>query len=688
LLSFLNKLRTKKIEHSPTQERVIFMANHISKTDLSVLDSALPKKVHFIIFNKEEYELNEKQLKNRKVTAFEQLDASSIMKTVHLIESGEQVLLFPENRISKAGNLMRIYPEIAYVAYRTGASIYPIYINREMKDQTIKLRLESLVSGTPTISLGSPFSLSEFKNAKGEEQKERLAQVIYNKMCDHQLECQLKRNINLFDEFLKADKSFRDREFIIKDLSGKISYNKFLLSVQIISQKLEQMINEERIGILLPNSIGHSLLLFACFKNGITPAILNFTMGEQNLLDCCETSELKTIVTSKQFIQKAGLQELLKSLSEKYRIIYLEDVKEQISAADKLTGLKNNSLSPKSEAQNNEIILFTSGSESKPKGVILTHDNIFANIKQALTVLDLNNKDYFFNPLPMFHSYGLTIGTLLPLFSNIPVFLHPSPVQYKVIPEFIYQEGATALLSTPTFLNGYGRNAHPFMFHSLRYVITGAEKAKDELKHTWLEKFGIRILEGYGATETAPVLSINTPLYNKAGSVGQLLPGIQYHIQPVEGIQRGGTLQIKGPNLMKGYLIHDKGFIPLEDWYDTGDVVEVDEFGFITITSRLKRFAKVGGEMVSLNLVESLAGEFYGHTDFAAVAVPDKRKGERIILFTTDKDSNDRALKKHIKMKKVSALLVPASIEYIEEIPLLGSGKTDYVTLEKLAGGR
>ncbi|RBW71049.1 AMP-binding protein [Bacillus taeanensis] len=687
MLSFLNKLRTKKIAPSSAQERVIFMSNHLSMMDLSLLDAALPKKVHFVVFNKREYELNEKNLKNRKVTAFDQLDASSLMKTVNLIEDGEDILLFPENRISKAGNLMRIYPEIAYIAYRTKAVIYPIYINKELKEHGAKLRLESFVSGTPSISLGSSFSLSQFESAKGEEQKERLAQVIYKKMGNHQLECQLKRNVNLFDEFLKADKSYRDRDFIIKDLSGQISYNKFLLSVQVISQKVEQMINEERIGILLPNSIGHSLLLFACFKNGITPAILNFTMGEQNLLDCCETSGLKTIVTSKQFIQKAGLQELLKSLSDNYRIIYLEDVKEQISTTDKLTGLKNNTLSPKSEAKSNEIILFTSGSESKPKGVILTHHNLFANIKQALTVIDLNSKDYLFNPLPMFHSYGLTIGTILPLISNIPVFLHPSPVQYKAIPELIYQEDATALLSTPTFLNGYGRNAHPFMFHSLRYVITGAEKAKEELKQTWQEKFGIRILEGYGATEGAPVLALNTPLYNKPGSVGQLLPGIQYHIQPVEGIPKGGTLQIKGPNLMKGYLIHGKGFIPLEDWYDTGDVVEVDEFEFVTITSRLKRFAKVGGEMVSLNLVESLAGELYGHNDFAAVAVSDKRKGERIILFTTDKETNDRVLKKHIKMKKVSTLLVPASIEHIDEIPLLGSGKTDYVTLEKLAGG-
>ena len=287
------------------------------------------------------------------------------------------------------------------------------------------------------------------------------------------------------------------------------------------------------------------------------------------------------------------------------------------------------------------VVLFTSGSEGMPKGVVLSHANVLANREQVMARFDFGSQDIILNALPLFHSFGLTAGTLLPILSGMRTFFYPSPLHYRIVPEMAYDVNATVMFGTNTFLAGYARFAHPYDFYSVRYAFAGAEKLKDETRRIWTDKFGVQIFEGYGATETSPVLAANTPVDTRVGTVGRLLPGIEYALDPVPGVE-GGRLSVRGPNVMLGYLKHDKpGVIqpPSTErgpgWYDTGDIVSIDADGFVTIQGRAKRFAKIGGEMVSLTAVEELAARTWPESQHAVVSVPDAQKGEQLVLVTT-----------------------------------------------------
>ena len=348
---------------------------------------------------------------------------------------------------------------------------------------------------------------------------------------------------------------------------------------------------------------------------GRVPAMLNFSSGAKGMLSACEVGKIKTVYTSRRFIQLARMQDTIAALARQVRIIYLDDLVPTLTLFDKLRGAINARFaraayvkkSHRAKPDDPAVVLFTSGSEGMPKGVVLSHRNILANGVQLSTRIDFSAQDIIFNALPMFHSFGLTAGTLLPLFSGMRAFFYPTPLHYRIVPEMVYETNATIMFGTNTFLKGYARFAHPYDFYSIRYVFAGAEKLHDDTRRDWSERFGIRVLEGYGATETSPVLASNTPMQNKAGSVGQFLPGVEYKLIPVPGVEKGQRLVVKGDNVMLGYLLHNKpGVIQVPSAelgpgsYDTGDIVQVDEEGFITIQGRAKRFAKIGGEMISL----------------------------------------------------------------------------------------
>jgi len=337
------------------------------------------------------------------------------------------------------------------------------------------------------------------------------------------------------------------------------------------------------------------------------------------------------------------------------------------------------------------VILFTSGTEGTPKGVVLTNRNLLANAAQAAARIDFGRRDKVFNVLPVFHSFGLTVGLVLPLVSGVRVYLYPSPLHYRIVPELIYASNATILFGTDTFLNGYARAAHAYDFRSLRYILAGAEKVKDTTRKIYMEKFGLRILEGYGVTETAPALALNTPMFNKFGTVGRILPGMEARLEAVPGIDEGGRLYVRGPNVMKGYLrAENPGVVdaPHEGWHDTGDIVTIDPEGFVAIKGRAKRFAKIGGEMVSLAAVEGLASELWPDAISAAATAPDLRKGERIVLATTQKSATRADFLAHAKSKGATEMMVPAEVLVLQQMPLLGSGKVDYVALGKLVTER
>jgi acyl-[acyl-carrier-protein]-phospholipid O-acyltransferase/long-chain-fatty-acid--[acyl-carrier-protein] ligase len=410
----------------------------------------------------------------------------------------------------------------------------------------------------------------------------------------------------------------------------------------------------------------------------------------------CTAAQVSTIVTSRRFIEAGNMEEDLKVLGQTRKIIFLEDVREGLKLNDKLYGLFARFFSATAlrmsgaERDPNApaVILFTSGSEGLPKGVVLSHRNLHANRFQAAARIAFTASDVVFNALPMFHAFGLTGGALLPVLAGVRTFLYPSPLHYKVVPELCYETNATVLFGTDTFLMGYARNAHPYDFFNVRLVVAGAERVKPETREAWMEKFGLRILEGYGATECAPVLAVNTPMHFRTGTVGRLLDQIQHRIEPVPGIEEGGRLHVKGPNVMLGYLRADNPGVletPPDGWYDTGDIVKIDDDGFVTIMGRAKRFAKIAGEMISLALVETKLAQALPDAQHAVVSVPDAKKGEQLVMFTTDETIDARRTADALKALSTPALMVPRTVIALQELPLLGSGKTDYQTLNRLA---
>src|ERR1700681_1730883 len=435
------------------------------------------------------------------------------------------------------------------------------------------------------------------------------------------------------------------------------------------------------IGVMLPNSNGAIVTILALMSAGRVPAMINFTAVAANILAACRAAQIDTILSFRAFIEKGKLTRLVAAIEGEVRIVYLEDIRASVTFADRLRGLLNaeKPLVPR-KADDWAAILFTSGSEGTPKGVVLSHRNMMANTAQAAARIDFGRQDKVFNVLPVFHSFGLTVGLILPLVSGVRIYLYPSPLHYRIVPELIYGVNATILFGTDTFLAGYARSAHAYDFRSLRYILAGAEPVKVSPRRVYMEKFGLRILEGYGVTETAPALALNTPMFNKFGTVGRLLPGMEARLDPVEGVDVGGRLFVRGPNVMLGYLrTENPGVLepPEEGWHDTGDIVTIDKQGFIAIKGRAKRFAKIAGEMISFAAVEALAGELWPDALSAVAAVPDARKGERLILLTQQKNATRSDFMTFARAHGASDLMTPAEVVYLEKLPLLGTGKID-----------
>ncbi len=447
----------------------------------------------------------------------------------------------------------------------------------------------------------------------------------------------------------------------------------------------------ESVGVLLPTGAGAVIAFFALSAYGRVPAMLNFTSGAAGLKSALNTAKVKRIVTARRFIQLGKLDALIEALAKTHEIVYLEDVREKLSLMDKIfaaigtfmPSLVASSVLPSTPA----VILFTSGTEGEPKGVALSHANLLSNVEQVRQHIALYQTDILFNPLPTFHCFGLTVGSLMPLLLGIKIVCHPTPLQPHEIVKRIRATGATILLSTDTFISQYARAGDQGDLNSLRLAVCGAERLRDETRALLRKKYAIELLEGYGVTEASPVVAANQIEANRSGTVGKLMAGMQARLEPVEGIAHAGRLFVKGPNIMLGYIKPDKpGVIqpPEGGWHDTGDVVSIDEEGFVAIKGRLKRFAKIGGETVSLAVVESIASALWPDFSHAAIAIPDGRKGEQIVLMTTNKDANRLELVGWANNHGVAELAVPRRILPVDDIPVLGTGKTDYVSVEKL----
>ncbi len=448
----------------------------------------------------------------------------------------------------------------------------------------------------------------------------------------------------------------------------------------------------EKVGIMMPTGAGAVIALMAAFSQGRTPAMFNFTSGARNLKAAARAAEVKKVVTAHKFIELAKLEALVEEMKGSVEFLYLEDMKEALTPLDKaravLGPLLPRLFSASPDPDSLGIILFTSGTEGDPKGVALSHANILSNIYQIAEHVEILPSDIFFNPLPTFHCYGLTAGTLWPILNGYKVVLHPSPLQTKIIPQRIFETGSTVLFATDTFLQQYMRASEDGGMSSLRIAVCGAERVKDETRQAAERRFGFEVLEGYGVTEASPVLAANQPGDIRAGTVGRLLPGVAARLEDVEGLAGGKRLFVRGPNIMQGYITPDApGLIkpPMDGWHDTGDIVAFDDDGYMAIRGRIKRFAKIGGEMVSLAVVENCATAVWPDNMHAAAILPDDKKGEQIVLIT-DREAPDRTqLLGWAQNHGVPEIAVPKKIVSVAEVPILGTGKLDYAAIQRLA---
>jgi acyl-[acyl-carrier-protein]-phospholipid O-acyltransferase/long-chain-fatty-acid--[acyl-carrier-protein] ligase len=664
----------------------IVLPNHVSFLDAIFLYAYLPAATCFVVNTAIAARISPVLRFVSHVTV-DPLNPYSLKKIVSAVKEGRPVVLFPEGRITTTGGLMKVYGGVGFIALKTAATLYPvIFLGPERsKLSRITDKVKSFWFPRVTIYIAPPAQVAVSAGRSFRQQKKEVGDRLLAMLQNALFRARQHRDAytNIFNRFLDAVALNGGGKRMAADIGGAITYRKAAIGSYVLGGKLRQLLSGEPVaGVLLPNSIGHVVTLLALFAVGKTPAVMNFSAGAENNIDCGLTAGARTIITSRLFVEKAGFAEYVGRLAEKFRIVYLEDVRAAVTVADRLRGLLKYCAGVRAVNGAPRVILFTSGSESKPKGVVLRHANILANINQAAAVIDYTPSDRMLNALPMFHSFGLTVGTLLPILEGIEVFLYPTPLHYKIIPELAYDRNVTLLLGTPTFLAGYARYAHPYDFYRMRYVLAGGEKLPDEVRRTWQEKFGLRILEGYGTTETAPVLSINTPLFYRAGTVGRFLPGVEWRLEAVPGIAAGGNLLVRGPNVMEGYLLSGRGFVPAGEWYDCGDVVSVDADGFVKIDSRLKRFAKVSGEMVSLDAVEQTARQCFGTDKVAAVNLPDARRGEKIVLYAIAKGASRQALREFMNTTRQNMLALPAAVVAVDKLPLLGSGKVDYVTLK------
>lgn len=684
-----------------TSGPVILMSNHVSWIDWLLIGVLLDEDWKFVTSSVTANlsPLHRFIMINRRTFPIDPLSPYSAKRMAEYLKQGGRLVLFPEGRMSRTGNLMKLYEGAGFLLYTTRAKVIFCRIRGAERTIWAKHKGWKIFFHKITLHFEGPYSPPISEDQPAGRIRSLVTRWMYDRMVELQFKTEMEFGPSYIPEAIIEMARRRPSFLVFEDAQmNKLTFRKLLVGVELLSDKLKYRFKpeEKRIGIMMPNVAATPILILALWKNEKIPTIFNYTSGVEMMLKSAEICGIKTVITSKVFIERIHLD------IEKFRlrgitIFYLEELANEISGCEKLLAYLRSFISlPElrntagSFGEETALILFTSGSEGVPKGVELTHSNILANIRQLLSVVDIRDDDRLFACLPFFHSFGLTIGMIVPLVRGIYSFIYPSPLHYRLVPVVFYEKDCTIMFSTNTFLNGYLRRSHPYDFHNTRLLFAGAEKVQQNTLKSFSEKFGVRILEGYGITECSPVLSVNTPMFNKSETCGRFLPGIEWKIEPVEGIdgENTGRLFVRGPNIMKGYVNpkENEKFKSLNGWYDTGDIVQLDEEGFVKIVGRAKRFAKISGEMVSLGAIEEVLtsefAEMRKNLQFAVVSVPDAHKGEAIIAFTNESKITLNDLRKVILSKGFSPLALPQELIHLTEIPKLGSGKIDYQKLK------
>ncbi len=675
---------------------VLLLPNHLSWFDWLFIGVCLESDWRFVTSSTTAQTsfLHRWILVNRRTFPVDPLSPYGMKHMVEYLQAGGRLVLFPEGRISTTGGLMKLFDGTGFLLHRSPARIITAFLRGAHRLPFSPNRDWKLLFPRVTVHFSALLAPPKFDPLGAAEARERLTNWLRDRMLEQQFEAEMSFGPRTVPGAIAAAARERPGLRVIEDVAQKLTFRRLLQSAALLGGQLRRLLPAEavRVGVLLPNVTAAPVTLLSLWSLGKVPALLNFTSGPATLLACARLAGLTHVVTSRAFVEKARLK--IEFMAEAgIEFVFIEDVRGKIGAARKLSaraGLVRLPRPRDCDPQSTAVVLFTSGSEGVPKGVELSHANLLANIRQMLAVCDLQDDDRMFNALPLFHSFGLTAGLLIPLVRGLGTFLYPSPLHYRVIPMLVYMQNSTLLLATNTFLNLYARRANPYDFRSLRYLFAGAEKVQDATAAIWAQRFGVRVLEGYGATECSPVIAANTPLQPRPGTAGRLMPGMDYRLVPVEGVAAGGRLLVRGPNVMKAYLNAeaDARFQALGGWYDTGDIATVDEERFVVIHGRLKRFAKISGEMVSLGAVEdALAGAFphFGlRCHVAVIARPDDEKGERLVAVSNEARLKLDEIRAVIRAKGLPNLCVPRELRHVRDLPRLGTGKVNHRELERL----
>jgi acyl-[acyl-carrier-protein]-phospholipid O-acyltransferase / long-chain-fatty-acid--[acyl-carrier-protein] ligase len=681
-------------------ERMLVVANHQSFLDAVLVWAYFPVEltwlVHTQIARVAFFRLCLTQARHLVVDTTSPL---ALKAAVGLVESGKPIIMFPEGRVTVTGRMMKIYEGPAFVAARTGATIIPIHI-----DGAVYARGFSRMSGdfplqwfpkiTLTINPPETIPLPEAPNGKT---RRRLAGDALRRLMQRMMLNNRPRT-TIFAAFLDAVERYGRGREMVEDATGQtFTYGKLIKAAFALARLVGRMTSEgETVGVLMPNVGATLALLLGFFATRRIPAMLNYTAGLDGMQSALIASRARVVIASRAFVERARLQNIVARL-QGVRVVYLEDLRPTLTLADKIWLMGYAIWFPRrvmrpARPEDPALVIFTSGSEGKPKGVVLHHGALLANCAQVVAVIEFSCKDKFLSAMPMFHSFGMTGGFLLPILTGARIFIYPSPLHYRIVPEMAYDRDCTIMFATNTFLANYAKRANPYDFRSVRFVFAGAEKLTDEVRRLFSDKFGVRIIEGYGATECSPVVSANSPMANRNGTVGELVPGMEFKLEPVAGIEEGGLLHVKGPNVMLGYWRDSNpGLLepPLssfgEGWYNTGDIAAFDSDGFLRLLGRVKRFAKVAGEMVSLETVEKIAEAASPAKMHAVITRPDPGRGEMLVLYTQDSSLQRGQLQQKARELGAPDLAVPRRIVPIDKIPLLGNGKKDYTALQRIA---